>query len=404
MLKPMRWIIALVFLLGAPAGVFAQSETGGPPQNVRMRIGPLFVNPTLALSNAGVDTNVFNEATNPKSDYTITVTPATDLWLRFGPTWFQGNIKEDIVWFNKYASERSANNSYSLKWRVPLNRLTVTPTWTYANTRERPGFEIDARSQRTETGYGGTIELRAQTKTFFSVSAERKKTDYDKAAVFLGANLHDQLNRTVTTETVSVRHQLTPLTSISFDMSKGQDRFDFDPLRDSDSIGFSGRVNFDPAALIKGSASFGYRDFRPASPDLPGFQGSIAAVDVNYVLLGTTKFAVQFNRDVQYSYDINQPYYVQTGGTASISQQLFGPLDIVVRGGLQRLEYQTRTGAVVAVSNRVDHTQAYGGGIGYHLGRDTRIGFNIDQSRRISGVELRQFKGLEYGFAVTYGP
>jgi len=399
----MRWLIALVFLIGAPVGVSAQSEQGGPPQNVRMRIGPLFVNPTMALSNAGVDTNVFNEVTNPKSDYTITITPATDLWLRFGPTWFQGNIKEDIVWFNKYASERSSNNSYSLKWRVPLNRLTLTPTWTYANTRERPGFEIDARSQRTETGYGGEIEIRAFTKTFFAVKAERRKTDFDKAAVFLGANLHDQLNRTVTTETVSVRHQLTPLTSISLDMSKGQDRFEFDSLRDSDSTSFSGRVNFDPAALIKGSASFGYRDFRPASPDLPRFQGSTAAVDVNYVLLGTTKFTVQFNRDVQYSFDINQPYYVQTGGTASISQQLFGPLDIVGRGGLQRLEYQSRIGAVVAVSDRVDHTQTYGGGIGYHLGRGTRIGFNVDQSRRISGVELRRYKGLTYGFAVTYG-
>ena len=102
--------VALAVVL-TPLAASAQSVSG-PPANVRMRIGPLFVNPTLALSNAGRDTNVFNDAKNPKEDVTITITPATDLWLRVGPSWVQGNIREDIVWFQKFASERSANNSY----------------------------------------------------------------------------------------------------------------------------------------------------------------------------------------------------------------------------------------------------------------------------------------------------
>jgi len=36
-------------------------------------------------------------------------------------------------------------------------------------------------------------------------------------------------------------------------------------------------------------------------------------------------------------------------------------------------------------------------------GRDTRIGINIDQYQRLSPVSGRQFKGLRYGIAVTYG-
>ena len=139
----MRQVLLAVLLLVVPVSVLAQSESGGPPATVRMRIGPLFLNPTLALSNAGVDNNVFNTNEDPKSDFTVTITPATDLWLRFGPTWIQSNIKEDIVWFNRYASERSANNTYTVSWFVPLNRLTLKPTWTYLNTRQRPGFEID---------------------------------------------------------------------------------------------------------------------------------------------------------------------------------------------------------------------------------------------------------------------
>ena len=48
---------------------------------MRLRLGPLFLNPTVALTNAGVDDNVFNEADSavPQSDFTLTLTPATDV-------------------------------------------------------------------------------------------------------------------------------------------------------------------------------------------------------------------------------------------------------------------------------------------------------------------------------------
>ncbi len=371
-----------------------------------MRIGPLWLNPTLALGNAGVDTNVFNEADQlaPKQDFTVTVTPATDLWLRFGRTWLNGTIKEDLVYYNKYASERSANNSYKIGWLVPLNRLTLNAGADYLNTRERPGFEIDARSQRKELGYNGAVEIRALSKTFFGLRGERRKVNYDSVATFAGVNLHDALNRTMTTGALTVRHQLTPLTSLTFDVSREQDRFDFSPLRDSNSTAISGGVKFDPFALIKGSASFGYRDFQPLSTEVPGYNGSTAALDLSYVAFGTTRLGVQAIRDVQYSYDINQPYYLLTGIVGSITQQIFGPVDVVGRAGVQRLEYRNRVGgALGAVSERTDYVHSYGGGVGYRMGRDIRIGFNIDHNNRTSGLAQRQYNGLTYGTSVTYG-
>lgn len=400
-----RTLVLLLALWLAPAAAFAQSEPGAPPANARMRIGPLFLNPTLALTNAGLDTNVFNEddSAPPKKDFTMTVTPAVDLWLRFGRSWIDGNIKEDLVYYQKYASERSANNSSSVKWVIPLNRLIVTPGAGYLLTRERPGFEIDTRSQRTEIDYNASVEIRALSKTFFGVRGDRRITDFEQGAEFDNTNLHDELNRTVTTAALTLRHQATPLTAITLDVSREQDRFEFSPARDTDSTAITAGLKFDPFALIKGSASFGYRDFKSLSHAVPGYQGSTAAVDLSYVAFGSTKLAVTLGRDVQYSYDINQPYYLLTGATGSISQQIFGPLDVVGRIGAQRLEYRDRAGAAVDVSDRVDHVKSYGGGLGYHLGRDMRIGFNIDKQRRISAIDAKQYNGLRYGFAVTYG-
>ena len=404
---PNNLFVIVILLSRVAPTAFAQTAPGEPdPAKVRVRIGPLWLNPTLALGNAGVDTNVFNEADQlaPKQDFTVTVTPATDLWLRFGRTWLNGTIKEDLVYYNKYASERSANNSYKIGWLVPLNRLTLNAGADYLNTRERPGFEIDARSQRKELGYNGAVEIRALSKTFFGLRGERRKVNYDSVATFAGVNLHDALNRTMTTGALTVRHQLTPLTSLTFDVSREQDRFDFSPLRDSNSTAISGGVKFDPFALIKGSASFGYRDFQPLSTEVPGYNGSTAALDLSYVAFGTTRLGVQAIRDVQYSYDINQPYYLLTGIVGSITQQIFGPVDVVGRAGVQRLEYRNRVGgALGAVSERTDYVHSYGGGVGYRMGRDIRIGFNIDHNNRTSGLAQRQYNGLTYGTSVTYG-
>jgi hypothetical protein len=247
------------------------------------------------------------------------------------------------------------------------------------------------------------VEVRALSKTYFGVNATRMNVDFDKGAVFLGSDLQLELSRMVTTEGLTIRQQLTPLTSITVEAAKEQTRFDFTPLRDSNSTAGSVGIQFDPLALIKGRARIGYESFEPVQPGVPGFKGVTAAVDLSYVLLNATKFGVQATRDVQYSYDVNQPYYVQSGIAGSIMQQLFGPLDVVGRAGIQQLEYRDRAGAIVDVRDRIDDIHTYGAGVGYHVGPELRIGFNIDKTRRLSAVPIRQYEGLVFGTSVTYG-
>src|SRR5262249_30221630 len=146
-----------------------------------------------------------------------------------------------------------------------------------------------------------------------------------------------------------------------------EDRFENDHLRDSDSNQISGGLKFDQLALVKGGLQFGWRDFKPVNATVPGFTGFTTAVDLSYVFLSTTRFAFTTTRDVQYSYDVNQPYYVQTGFTVSATQQVFGPLDLQGRAGAARLAYRSRTNVSVADPNRVDHTRTYGVGVGYHI-------------------------------------
>jgi hypothetical protein len=363
------------------------------------------MNPTIALTNLGVDTNVFNEPEDrsPKKDFTLTVTPKTDLWVRLGNTWVTATIREDIFWYQKYRSERSGNPSYTVGWKVPFNRLAFAATGRWLNTRDRPGFEIDARLQRRERNYTGSAEVRAWSKSFIGVTGTWRKSDYEKGAVFLGRNVHDELNHTTRSVGLTLRHQLTPLTGLTFTATRGEDRFEFSTLRDSNSNAFTGGIRLDQNALIKGEATLGYRNFHPLSPGLPDYKGMVALSELSYSVFGITRFGMTAIRDVQYSYDVQQPYYLLTGLSGSVTQQILGPFDALGRAGVQRLEYRDRAGSDIILANRTDRVRSYGAGLGYRFGTDTRMGFNLDHEHRDSDLATRRYEGLKYGISMTYG-
>ena len=376
-----------------------------PVATARMHFGRLALSPTIGLTNVGVDANVFNDPkdASPKRDFTLTLEPKVDVWMHFGRSLLSGTVTEDLVYYKTYSTERSVNGFYRAGALVPLNRLTLNGNVTYLDTRDRPGFEIDARSQRYELGYNAAVELRAFPKTFIGVKAARVDVDFAKDAIFLGTSLRDELTRRQTTTAASVRYALTPLTNVTLDVGRQQDRFPYAPLRDSDSTQVQVDFKFDPFAILKGTAAVGYRDLQPLGTGVPGYKGSTAAVDLSYLAFGATKLSVQALRDVQYSFDIDQPYYVLTGTTASLSQHVYGQMFAVARLGVQRLDYRDRTGAVIDVSNRRDYVHTYGGGLGYRLGRDVRLEVNIDRVRRTTAVHGHDYDDLRFGTALTYG-
>ena len=399
------FVVLIVLTFGFTGAAAAQTDGGPDPAKVRVRFGPLWLNPQLGLTNIGTDTNVFNEADDqqPKSDFTLTLVPRTDLWLRLGRSWLSGTIDEQLVWYQKYSSERSANNRLSATWKMPANVFNVQLGASYINARDRPGYEIDLRAPRQEVGLLAAVEGKVMSRTFVGVRVQRQTVDFDDASQFQNVLLRDQLNRETQIVAVTVRQQLTPLTSIELNGTRSEDSFDFSPLRDAVSSSFNANVTFDPLALISGTVSFGFRDFKPESPDLPGFTGGTMAADVAYTLQGSTRFTLRALRDIQYSFDITQPYYLQTGFEISVAQQVYGPVDVVGRVNEQWLAYRDRAGVPVRASDRTDRIHSYGGGLGYHFGTDLRLGFNIDHARRTSDIDARTYDGLKYGAALTYG-
>src|SRR6185503_2104024 len=188
------WIAAAfvaAVLFSAPVPAQTTDPAPEPDAEANIRFGPLSLKSAIALTNMGVDTNVFNQADadHPQSDFTMTFSPATDVWLRMGRTWVTGMVGVDWVYYNKFASERAANSALRIGVERTFNRLAVNGNARRRSTRDRPGYEIDARSQRFETQYDGEATLRVLSKTRVGATVFRRRTLFDEDAVFREANL-----------------------------------------------------------------------------------------------------------------------------------------------------------------------------------------------------------------------
>jgi hypothetical protein len=396
-------LLVLCALLLAAAPAVAQDGSNGPdPSKIKVRFGPVILDPSLTIGNVGEDGNVFNDSTEPKRDFTMTVTPRTEWWVPFMKSWFSGLVAADLVWYQTYASERSGNGTLGVDWSLPLSLLTVNVAARRLRTRDRPGLEIDERALRTEDTYSGSVAVHLTASTSIGITGRRDQTTFDEADMFDGVDLGQALNRTSDSLALSLDERLTPLTTLTFGATREQDRFAVDPLRNADSTDMTVGVRFSPLAVLNGGFAVGYTRFTPQSATLPDYAGPTMKGDLAYVLLERTKFTLKAQRGIQYSYEDTNPYYIQTALTLEVAQQLIGPTDVAVRGGLARLDYRDQVGAVTPVPDRIDHVHSYGVGFGYHLGPDLRIGFNADRYTRQSAIDNRNYTRPTYGASLTY--
>lgn len=381
---------------------YAQYANSEPPQNARMRVGPLVVKPSIGLTDFGVDTNVFNEAREPKRDVTATFEPQIDTWLRLGPARLNTRSRSGLVYYQRYEGERAVNAEHEARLEFLFSRLRPFAYASLLNSRQRPGYEIDTRARREETGITAGSRLRLAGDTWLDVAAHRARVNFDPDATFFGTELREVLNRDVERASATLRYPLTPYTSIVVLADVQRDRFEVSPDRDSQSLRVLPGVEFDPRALISGRAYAGYRRLDPLDSDMPSYRGVAASIDLAYTLFRSTKFAARAERDVHYSMERTHPYYVLTGVNGSLTQALIRPWDVRATGGRQYLHYRDRDAPAIR-SGRVDRVLSYGVGLGYRLNPEMRIGFDVNHYRRESDVQGRQYNTLKAGTSVTYG-
>jgi len=402
--------IALTLTLGlCAAGPAAAQSTPNEKARTEARVhmGPLYVNPELHVREIGVDTNVFNTGLAPQSDFTFTVGPEADIWVPVGRRGlFKTTAGADLVYYQKFSSERSIDPHWRVRGETYLQRVTLFVENDLIHTRQRPNYEIDVRARRLENTFRAGTEVRFSPKFGVEVAARQSVVNFDGAAVFSGSNLEEALNRETRGVSATARYRRTTLTTIVVRTEVSQDRFAYSPLRNADTIRVEPGVEFSQRALISGSGYLGVRKLTPVHLELPEFQGLIGSGRLRFRLPGATALEFAGDRDLAYSYERLQPYFVFDGLGVTLRRQLVSKFDVSVGGHRQKYSYRDLV-LFPRVNNgegRTDFTRIFTFSVGYTLNRDMRVGVGVSRQARTSNSNfLTPYEGFRFGTSVTYG-
>jgi hypothetical protein len=374
-------IAALLVLRPAPTDAQGMSPVADvDPASYPLRLGPLLLSPAINLSQIGVDTNILVEPDDPKEDFVATVAPDVGFYLRPRYLRLTGSVGAGFNYFKTYDEEGYVAGNVRGRADVLLNRIRPYLGAGRTDTRDRPNKEIDARARHVDTEVGGGLGFEISPASLVYGSATRTATRYQAGQEFSGVPLDEAMNRSSDFYDAGIRLALTPLTTLAVFGEVSHDDFDHESSRDSTSQSGLAEFTFAADAIIRGSARLGIRHFNPDDAALESFTGVTAAVAIAWPILDRGLFNLGVLRDVQYSYDQSEGYYVDSTLDLTYTHRILGAVDLQGRTALGRLNY----GPGDAGGDRVDGLKILSGGVGYNFPSRSRAGLTLEWSRRSS--------------------
>ncbi len=388
-------------LLLWPAAAAAQSAAPDPQT---VRIGPFDLKPSFAVTNFGIDDNVFNERLNPRRDFTFIAAPAVEVAIHPGRLRLAYTSGSEFVYFRKYTSERSVNRSFGARADLDLALLRPFVSVTSGHTSTRANAEIDVRARHHPRTYAAGTRLKLASRTEMVFTAREARDEFDDR-VFRGIDLARTLNQTVRSYETAVNVALTPFTTAGVGFSRENQRFDRAPLRDSNSWRLAPTLIFSPLGLVNGTASVGYRHFDGLDASLPDYSGLVASGSVGILFVGRYKLDTTFTRDVRYSYEEALPYYLVNATRATLAAQAIGQLELRVLAGRESMDYRVAgMPALPSAQPGRDLVTSYGAGVGYRVGDRARVVVDVERLHRGSTRDLsREYSNHRVMASLVWG-
>jgi hypothetical protein len=381
-----------------------------PPESAPLHLGPVALAPSLSVTNLGWDSNVFNQSdAEAVGDFTTSASPRVLAWMRLGRARVRGRAHLNLVYFQDHPSQRSVDSDYEGRFDLVLTRVTPYVSATWVSAKQPTGFEVDERIRRHEKNVTAGVGLEMGPRTNLDLAVGRRRAEFNDEGDFQDPLVSEFDDYTSQGVSATLRHDLTPLTSLVVNVDGHEDRFDDALERDTNSVGIGSGVEFRPSAMISGHAYVGWVRIEMVNGDSPPFGGLTASVNLTYTLLGATRFTLQAQRDVEYSAFQNQEAYLLAGLTASVNHRFGETWDAGARVGRYRTTYGLfeESGASVVPPPQPnayaeDHTQ-YGGELGYRAGPHMRLAFRLYQQHRDSALgATRLYSRTVAGMSVNY--
>lgn len=403
--------LAAVFFAGGVAPAFAQSgaeRTAQARESARLRVGPFYFTPSLSIDNIGYDNNVFldPESREPQSDFVISMTPRVRAAL---PIASRALVTFDLAprgeYYRTLANARAFAPHGSTRAEVFFPRFDLIGAAGIDAGRRRPNFEIERRVNYTNTRLEAGVRYRFRSRMSFELGVLRTSASFEDE-LFEGVNLDDSLTSHDVGVRFGITRRITPKTSVTLAADRSRSHFPASPEKEGTRLSIVPGLTFTPNALIAGTLNVGVLKFTPEHEALPAFTGLVADADLSYTFREATRLTVRWRRNLNYSFQPLQPYYVLSALGASLRRQVVGRIDVIASFDQSESSYRMLLDApaVAALDGRVDITRSYAGDLGFRLNRESRIGFRVATTTRTSNrLSDRDFRGMQMGLSYNYG-
>jgi hypothetical protein len=401
-------VLVYLAILMAPATALAQSSVGaGPltgtltetePTSGVLSLGPLKLAPGIVIREIGWDSNIFEEAINPKEDFVAAALPDVAIFSRMRFLKISAYAAGEFVYYRKYVDERSTGHAERGRVDFLLSRMRPFVAGGQMITRTSPNGEIDTRADEKTDEVSGGFAFDWSAHGVLYVAGSRDRTAYQDAFEE-GVDLGLSLNRATFDYSAGVRTDLTPLLSLTLEGSYSEDEFKYSPERNSNSRHASATFRIGAEAVASGAVTLGFRDFKADDPTVEPYRGFVGSAGIAYPFLEVGRFGLTASRSLEYSFDETQAYYVESALNLGYTHQLFGGIDAQIKGGRSLFDYGNKGGSVP----RTDTLDIVSGGIGYNLRNRTRVSLNYEYSRRRSrALSLRNYERRRLFASWTY--
>jgi len=384
-------VCLIVGLFGAAADAGAQMNVGtGPltgtlaevePTAGVLSFGPLKVAPGLIIREIGWDSNVFDEAESeqPKDDYVAALQPDLSMFTRLRFVKISAYAGSDLNYFKTYTGERSVGHAVRGRVDLLLSRLRPFVAGGQTKTRARANSEIDVRADRKEEELSGGLAFDLSAHSLVYAAAIRTRNSFEDA-LQEGVNLGETMTREGNDYSGGMRTDITPLLALTVFGGFHEDLFAAVPLRNTESYFGTVQLRFAPEGLINGTAAFSYRDLRPVDPQVRAFKGLLGSAALSYSLLEVGRLSLGLSRNLEYSFDMAEGYYLENTVQLAYTHRLLGAIDAQVKGSRAFFDYS----ASETVPAHEDTLDIAAGSLGYNLRNRTRVALNYEYSRRRS--------------------
>ena len=387
LVHPVICAAAFAVVVAAPAsgqgsvgsGPLTKSLTDIEPTTGVFSIGRVRVAPGVVVREIGWDSNVFDEAENPKEDFIVSVAPDAAFFARLRFLQVAAYVGGDFNHFQTYEQENSAGHNLRGRADVLLSRFRPFVGAGRTDSRTRPNGEIDVRADRVEEELSGGLAFDISRYGQLYGAAYQFKTRFLDAFED-GVNLSVALNRDSNDYSAGLRTDLTPLLALVASVSFREELFRADPIRNAQSWFATADFRFDASAIVAGQAVVSFEEFTPVNPAVRPFRGLVGDARLIYSFLEVGRIGLSAVRRNEFSFNAEDAYYIENGITLSYTHRLSGYVDAQVRGSRSRFDY----GYTETSPAREETHDIVGASVGYNLRNRTRISVNYEFARRRS--------------------